>query len=302
MKKSITSLFLMFACAFGAQAQANSYPFNEADLDANGWLWFDTPEKIEKYVGVSEDGKIDPNGKIFQMVSTESASDVKPPFNKTFASDTISGFGDPHNQGSDIRKGAIVLHKATQSGKYNDGGAVLINLPSCKTMSMVLSCQSSAHLYLSGTNDAAADTSAYSIVYQPSAAIFPPGFFNALFVCNIHLWEGLQTFNNEGATDFTLASAAPVYAMLQVAGLTPVYLHGVRITTEETTGIENATAEDIRFDGQKLSLDQTTNIKVYNSNGILVTSAVSNSIDMSNLAKGIYLVKAGNKTQKIAIR
>ena len=48
MKKSITSLFLMFACVFGAQAQANSYPFDEADLDANGWLWFDTPEKIEK--------------------------------------------------------------------------------------------------------------------------------------------------------------------------------------------------------------------------------------------------------------
>lgn len=302
MKKTITSLFVMLACAFGAQAQTNTFPFDAADLDENGWLWFDTPEKIEKYVGVSEDGKLDPNGKIFQMISTESASDVKPPFNQTFASDTISGFGDPHNEGKDIKKGAIVLHKGTENGKYNNGGAVLINLPSCKSMSMVLSCESSAQLYLSGSNDAAADTSAYSVVYQPAPAIFPPGFFNALFVCNIYTWSDLQTLNNNEATEFTLASKEPVYALLQDAGLAPVYIHGVRIVTEQATGIQDITANDIQFDGQKVTLSAPTRISVYTIDGSLISSVYGSEANLSGLTKGIYLVKAGSATQKVAVK
>lgn len=301
MKKTITSFFMMLACAFSAQAQT-SYPFDAADVDENGWLWFDTPEKIDKYVGVSKDGKLDPDGKIFQLITTESASGVKPPFNETFASDTISGFGDPHNAGTDIRKGAIVLHQATENGKFNNGGAVLINLPSCKNINMVLSCESSAQLYLSGSKDATADTSTYTIVYQPEAAVFPPGFFIPLFTCNIYNWNDLQTFNNKGATDFTLASKEPVFALLQVAGLLPVYIHGIRIQTEQSTGIQELTSEKILFDGQNVSLNNPARISVYHIDGSCVLSEYTDQVNLSGLPKGLYLVKAGQATQKIVIK
>lgn len=305
MKKSITSLFLMLACSFGAQAQTDSYPFDAADVDENGWLWFDTPEKIEKYVGISEDGKLDPNGKIFQMISTKSASDALPPFNETFASDTVTGFGDPKSGGTDVKKGAIVMHKATENALYNNGGAVLINLPSCKMLSMNLSCESAAQLYLSGTNDAEADTSAYSIVYLPQKTEWFPGmaFYQELFRTDNFTWEGIHMLNNNGASEFTFSSKNPVYGMLQVAGLYPVYLHGIKVILDGTsTNIRNITTEDILFDGQNVSLATPAQISVYNIDGALVSSEYADKISLSGLNKGLYLVKAGNATRKIAIK
>lgn len=306
MKKSITSLFLMLACAFGAQAQTESYPFDAADVDANGWLWFDTAEKIEKYVGVSKDGKLDPNGKIFQMITTSTAAEAEEPFNTTFASDTITGFANDKFI-DQLKKGAIVLNGASQNGNYDDGGAVLINLPSCKEMHMFLSCQSSAWVYLSGTNDAKADTSAYNVVYQPSKTEMWPGgpvFINPLFsgLNNPFEWTSLETLNNEGASEFTLASKQPVYALLQSAGTLPVYIHGIKVVTEGTTGINDITADAISFDGKNISLNAAAEINVYNLSGALVASEYASSMNLSNLTKGVYMVKVGNTTQKVVIK
>lgn len=306
MKKSITSLFLMLTCAFGAQAQTESYPFDAADVDAEGWLWFDTAEKIEKYVGVSKDGKLDPNGKIFQLITTSAAAEAEEPFNTTFATDTITGFANDKYI-DQLKKGAIVLNGASQNGNYNDGGAVLINLPSCKEMHMFLSCQSSAWAYLSGTNDAKADTSAYNVVYQPSKTEMWPGgpvFINPLFsgLNNPFEWTSLETLNNEGASEFTLASKQPVYALLQSAGTLPVYIHGVKIVTEGTTGINDITADAISFDGKNISLNAAAKINVYNLSGALVASKYASSMNLSNLTKGVYMVKVGNATQKVVIK
>lgn len=302
MKKSITSLFLMLACAFSAQAQTESYPFDAADVDANGWLWFDTPEKIEKYVGVSQDGKLDPKGKIFQLITTNSGANAEEPFNKTFASDTLTGYN--YKNPSAAYKGAISLHKATQNGTINDGGAVLINLPSCKEMNLMLSTAQSGYAYLSGTNDADADISAYSLLYKPAAAVFPPGMYTPLFSqlnCPF-AWTSMETLNNNGESEFTLASSAPVYALVQSASVNPLYIHGVRIVTEETTGINDITADAITFDGNKVSLKNAAEINVYNLNGALIASEYTASMSLSNLAKGVYMVKVGNATQKVVIK
>lgn len=306
MKKSITSLFLMLACAFGAQAQTESYPFDAADVDADGWLWFDTAEKIEKYVGVSKDGKLDPNGKIFQLITTSTAAEAEEPFNTTFASDTITGFANDKFI-DQLKKGAIVLNGASQNGKYDDGGAVLINLPSCKEMHMFLSCHASAWVYLSGTNDAKADTSAYNVVYKPSEFQMGPSmiFYGALFsgLNNPYTWESLETLNNMGASEFTLASKEPVYALLQSAGTEPVYIHGIKVVTEEgTTGINDITADAISFDGKNISLNAAAEINVYNLSGALVASEYASSMNLSNLTKGVYMVKIGNATQKVVIK
>ena len=296
----------MLACAFGAQAQTESYPFDPAGLDANGWLWFDTAEKIEKYVGVSEDGKFDPDGKVFQMITTESASNVKPPFNKTFASDTITGFAN--DKFIDLlKKGAIVLNGASDNGNKHDGGALLINLPSCKKMHMFLSCNASVWVYLSGTNDAEADTSAYNVVYKPSKSemwLGGPIFINPLFsgLNNPFEWTSLETLNDEGASEFTLASTKPVYTLLQSASTTPIYVHGIKVVTEGTTGINDITADAISFDGKNISLNAAAEINVYNLSGALVASEYASSMNLSNLTKGVYMVKVGNATQKVVIK
>lgn len=50
--------------------------------DADGWLWFDSQEKIDKYVGLCNeaDNKIDPMGKIIQMVPADIAPDYPPTY------------------------------------------------------------------------------------------------------------------------------------------------------------------------------------------------------------------------------
>ena len=68
MKKIISTLFLGLACTIGVQAQEYNLFY---DVDADGWLWFDSQEKIDKYVGLCNeaDNKIDPNGKWYRQTS-----------------------------------------------------------------------------------------------------------------------------------------------------------------------------------------------------------------------------------------
>ena len=83
MKKIISTLFLGLACTIGVQAQEYNLFY---DVDADGWLWFDSQEKIDKYVGLCNeaDNKIDPNGKIIQMVPADIAPDYPPTYADPF--------------------------------------------------------------------------------------------------------------------------------------------------------------------------------------------------------------------------
>ena len=54
MKKFFTLTVLALA-AMAATAQTKQNMFPAADTDADGWLWFDTAEKIEKYVGIIDE-------------------------------------------------------------------------------------------------------------------------------------------------------------------------------------------------------------------------------------------------------
>ena len=72
MRRKITTLLMAFGAILFANAQEYNL-FDPADVDANGWIWFDTQEKIDKYIGQAnnEDGKIDPDGKIIQLICAD---------------------------------------------------------------------------------------------------------------------------------------------------------------------------------------------------------------------------------------
>lgn len=72
MSRKITVLLMTLSVVMFANAQEYNL-FDPADVDANGWIWFDTQEKIDKYIGQAnnEDGKIDPNGKIIQLICAD---------------------------------------------------------------------------------------------------------------------------------------------------------------------------------------------------------------------------------------
>ena len=54
MKKIFTLMLLAMACTMNIQAQEYNL-FDPADGDADGWLWFDTDEKVEKYIGICDE-------------------------------------------------------------------------------------------------------------------------------------------------------------------------------------------------------------------------------------------------------
>ena len=134
MKKIISTLFLGLACTIGVQAQEYNLFY---DVDADGWLWFDSQEKIDKYVGLCNeaDNKIDPNGKIIQMVPADIAPDYPP----TYAAPFWEGAGEGGEIGAEgFRTGAIITAASSAIGNPNGGGFVVL-MPSCSSFSICLS-------------------------------------------------------------------------------------------------------------------------------------------------------------------
>ena len=99
----------MLSLLFVMTANAQEYNlFPAADVDENGWLWFDTQAKIDKYVGLcnEDDYTVDPNGKIIQMVF----ANITPDYPETTADPDAYGVGTDAEFGSDgAKKGAIII-------------------------------------------------------------------------------------------------------------------------------------------------------------------------------------------------
>ncbi len=145
--KKIVTLALLFAGAFTSAAYAQGNLFTPADCDANGWLWFDTQAKIDKYVGEAN------SDKIIKMVPTKYQVEVEPDIFenlKNTASPTVYGAGTDGylpgvdstgaTLGADAKQGAIVLAPASGAGQQN-GGGILMYLPSCYYCEVFLSAE-----------------------------------------------------------------------------------------------------------------------------------------------------------------
>lgn len=67
--RKIYLAWALLLSAIGVQAQEYNL-FPASVVDENGWLWFNSQNIVDQYVGVcnEEDYKVDPEGKIIQMV------------------------------------------------------------------------------------------------------------------------------------------------------------------------------------------------------------------------------------------
>ena len=88
------------------------------------------------------------------------------------------------------------------------------------------------------------------------------------------------------STNITIKSDKPVYAYFENDTKGEFYIHGIKVTTqtEVNTGIEDVIA------------DKGGKTEVYTINGVKVGNSTS------NLAKGLYIVKAGDTVKKITIK
>jgi hypothetical protein len=248
MKKIFTIVMLAVA-TMSASAQETKNLFDAADCDAEGWLWLNTKEKIEKYVGlINEDGyTVDPNGKPIQMAF----ANITPEYPETIADPDTLGtdeggyvFGDEDYNAETAIKGGIVLAPASAMMSMN-GGCLVLNLPSCATISLVLSSEAKMlgrTLMLSPNNSIDNDNSTgedpwtgdTKSIYAKASA------FGQLHSAGQWKWEGIESLNNGYNEDVTFVSNKPVYFALQNCHKYTIFVHAIRVTIpqEDPAGIE----------------------------------------------------------------
>ncbi|MCD8317633.1 MAG: T9SS type A sorting domain-containing protein [Paraprevotella sp.] len=296
MKKTISTLFLGLACALGAQAQEYNL---FADVDADGWLWFDSQEKIDKYVGIcdEENYKVDPNGKPIQLVY----ADIMPDYPETTADPFWEGAGaDGEIGGEGYRTGALITAPASASMSPNGGGFVVL-MPSCTSYSICLSREGSTEVRMMASKDVNTPFTNYDVITAAYALVLKP-----LFRGGIYTWSGIETLTNGNDGAYALKSDQPIYAYFQSLTADPIYIHGIRVTTptNSTMAIKETQAKTshIFFEGNRVVLNEAARIQVYGTDGMKMADSYTDQMDLSNLPNGIYIVKAGDSTRKIAIQ
>lgn len=287
MKKFFTLSFCLLATIV-ATAQTNGRNlFHEADIDEDGWLWFDSAEKIEKYIGVinETDYLVDPEGKPIQLVY----ADIFPDYPASEAYEDVDGAGIDGEIGSEgSRTGAIVLQPSSGAGNVNGGGFVVC-MPSCYSYSICYSCNSRVMTRLVATSNANAPMSnslgecelnsdkGWRVISAAYASLFkrlPSG---------IGTWDGLEKLSNGYEPVVMLQSNKAIYIWFQNATPDDVYIHGIKAITQETgaAGIGNVDSE-----GNGLQ-------EIYTIDGRKVDS------DLAKSSKGVYIITEQGKTRKV---
>lgn len=271
--RKIYLAWALLLSAIGVQAQEYNL-FPASVVDENGWLWFNSQEIVDQYVGGcnEEDYKVDPEGKIIQIVY----ADQMPTYPPTTVDPDAIGYGKGGELGADgYKKGAIILPAASAMGSTNGGGIALC-LPSCSTLSMNVSCDNQITCRLLSTDNPETTFTNYGV-----RQAYLIGFKKFAGAGNTTK-TGLETLTN-GNDNITIKSDKPVYVYFQNTTTHEVYIHGIKVTTpkQETTGIANIQAQG------------TTAQEVYTIDGVKVGNTLKGQ------KQGLYIVKHGNSIKKV---
>lgn len=219
--KKFYFMMALILCAMSATAQ-NYNLFSASDIDKDGWLWFDTQAKVDKYVGIcdEENYKADPNGKKIQMIY----ADQVPAYPQTTVDPDAIGYGKGGElKAEGYKKGAIILPAASAIGATN-GGGILIMMPSCSELSINVSCEGKVTCRLLSSADINATFGNYGV-----RQAYILGFKNFAGAGNTTV-KGLESLTS-GNDEITIKSDKPVYAYFQNTTKGEVYIHGIRVIT-----------------------------------------------------------------------
>lgn len=260
--------------------------FEASDLDENGWIWFDTAEKIEKYIGVinENDYAVDPEGKPIQLVY----ADIMPDYPASEASEEFVGAGTDGETGSEgSRTGAIMLQPSSGVMSINGGGFVVC-MPSCYSYDICYSSNSRVMTRLVATtnvnapmnNCLAGCTLDSEAGWRIISAIYA-GIFKRL-PAGINNWEGLEELNNNTDPIATIQSEDSIYVWFQSATPDTIYIHGIKVVTQEEAadGIVDANAAD-------------GNRAVYSVDGRRLAG------NLAEEGEGLYIVTEQGKSKKV---
>jgi hypothetical protein len=251
--KKIFTLALLAVASLSAGAQEYNL-FNAADVDADGWLWFNTQEKIDKYVGTFDEDNytVNPNGKLIQM----GFANITPDYPETVADPDVTGadsqgylFADEGVNKDELIKGAIILAPASAQSSMN-GGCLILNLPSCATINLLLSSEArmmGRTLMVSPGFDMSQDDSTGDDPWtgHTKAIYAKASVFGSIHGAGQYKWEGIESLNNGYNEGVSFVSDGPVYFALQNCHKYPIYVHAIKVTTpkQESAGVRVLSAD-----------------------------------------------------------
>ena len=255
--KKLYFMMALILCAMSATAQ-NYNLFSASDIDKDGWLWFDTQAKVDKYVGTCDEDnyKADPNGKKIQLVYADQVPNYPP---TTVDPDAI-GYGKGGEVGTEgYKKGAIILAPASALLQPN-GGGILIMMPSCSELSINVSCESKVGMQLCSTTD----INTVFTNYEVRGAWSP--MFGAFAQAGNTTVKGLETKTN-GNDNITIKSDKPVYVYFRNITTKEVYIHGIRVITTtkneesgETTPETPGNDYTVKFSAETSDTEREVNV------------------------------------------
>lgn len=307
--KKIVTLALLFAGGLTSAAYAQGNLFTPADCDANGWLWFDTQAKIDKYVGETN------SDKIIKMVPTKYQVEVEPDIFenlKNTASPTVYGAGTdgylPGTDesgaavGTDAKQGAIVLAPASGAGQQN-GGGILMYLPSCYYCEVFLSAETRLTPCLYA-----------GLGYKETIDLgIVKGFAAPFFVLSSAgqtTWKLHEQTNENTGLTIKQNGEVTVYLINDNSSKAELFIHGIKVQVYgEGAGISGTTSDaegiNIAQTGRFISLSREADVNVYNAAGKVVLSTRAEALDLGVLGTGLYIVQARDAkavaTQKVLI-
>lgn len=284
MKKIFT--LAAFALVLASSVQAQTYNlFPSWAVDADGWLWFNSQDKIDTYVGsINNDTYVaDLSGKIIQMADANFD-----PYAATTVSATEVGIGGTGDDavvgGPGAITGAIVLSPASGITKSN-GGGILLKLPSLSTLSISLSSTDKKFVVVRATKTGTTSIDHYNMVFNTYNMAF-----KRLSGAGIYIWNGVEKLTNAALN--SIVSNDAIYVFIQNSNSKPLYIHGIKVTTpnQETTGINSV-----------VSSGDVSTTAVYGVDGLLIKRDAT-ADDVKSLNKGLYIMRSGSNSRKIVVK
>ncbi len=280
MKKVLLTLAALTAVSIANAQQTYNY-FDPADCDADGWLWFDTQEKLEKYCGFENEGK-----KVILLSAVWENSNGD--FEEPTLDGNLKGYNAEGKQGEEGSwTGAISLSpndgKLSYGGDNPIGGGIMLQLPDIAEYSLALSTENDLiclGLYGSVGIVPINDCSVIQIYTKM-------GWINtALAKVSQFKWNDIQNVTNK-TNSFKLPTAKgkSVTSAMRNNSKYPLLVQGIRLFTYTQTEYPagGASVGEIGME------DSNAPVEFFNMQGVKV----------SGDEPGLYIPRQGSKVEKV---